>query len=547
MAQAREIWSSRAGFIMAAVGSAIGLGNVWRFPYIAYENGGGAFLIPYFFALFTCGLPLVMVEFGMGKRARGGAPQAFQALKPFMAWAGWLACLCAFLIVTYYTSIMAWSWDYIWYSFTLAWGDNAEAFFNTHVLNKLENPGGLGGIAPHIFVGFVLTWLAILAILWKGVKSVAKVVMITVPLPALCLVILAIRGLTLPGAVDGVIYYLQPDFGKLSDPRVWLAAYGQILFSLSLGQAVLLAYASYLPKDSDINNNAFMSGFANCGFSFFAGFAVFSALGFLAHQMGAPVESVVKSGPNLAFVTYPTIISQLPFGAPFFGVVFFLMLLTLGVDSAFALVEGFATPLKDATGWKHIKVVLWLCVIGFVTGIVYTTRGGYYWLDIVDHYISDYGLVTIALAECIVVGWMFGARKFREELNDISEFRVGGWWEICIVYITPIILGYTLLSSFAKGISEPYGGYSLWMNWIGGWGMVIVAVLISVWLTWKYNAKEIASPVIKVSLIIAVVFALYYLLFASVLPLAVWLTLSFGVLVLYGGFFWCLRIAMRKK
>ncbi|MBC8204470.1 MAG: sodium-dependent transporter [FCB group bacterium] len=490
MTQARDIWNNRTGFIMAAVGSAIGLGNVWRFPYICYQNGGGAFLVPYFFALFTCGLPLLLVEYTMGKKAEGGAPFGFAKLKPFMTWAGWFACLCAFVIVTYYCAIMAWSWDYIWYSMKLSWGNNAESFFQNEVLGLTSGPGELGGIPIHLLIGLALTWAAILAILWKGIHSVSKVVMISVPLPVLCLVILAVRGLTLPGAIDGVVYYLEPNFAKLTDPRVWLAAYGQILFSLSLGQAVLIAYSSYLPKGSDISNNAFMTGLADCGFSFFAGFAVFSALGFLALQSGVDVSQVVDSGPNLAFITYPTIISNLPFWAPFFGVVFFLMLLTLGIDSAFALVEGFATPLKDATGWKHTKIVLWLCIIGLGLGILFITRGGYYWLDIVDHYISDYGLVTVALAECIVVGWMFGTKDLRDYINSTSEIKIGAWWDFCIKFITPVILGYILVSSLVKGIIEPYGGYSGWANWIGGWLMITAAVLLSIYFGRKWRIPK---------------------------------------------------------
>jgi NSS family neurotransmitter:Na+ symporter len=491
MALPREHWASRTSFIMAAVGSAIGLGNVWRFPYVAYANGGGAFLIPYFFALFTCGIPLLMVEYMMGKRAQGGAPQSFEAIRPFMSWAGWLACLCAFIIVTYYCAIMAWSWDYIYYSLKLAWGSDAETFFTEQVLNRSSGPGTLGPIQNHILIGLILTWIAITAILWKGINAVAKVVLVTVPLPVLCLVILAIRGLTLPGAIDGVTYYLQPDFSKLADARVWLAAYGQILFSLSLGMGILQAYASYLPKDADISNNAFMTGLINCGFSFFAGFAVFSALGFLAHLQGVAVADVVKAGPDLAFVTYPTIISQLPFWAQFFGVVFFIMLLTLGIDSAFALVEGFVTPLKDLTGIKHTRLVLWLCIIGLVLGIVYVTRGGLYWLDIVDKYTSDYGLVTIALAECIAVGWIFGASKFRKEINDTSEIHIGAWWDICIMFLTPLVLGFILIKSIITNISEPYGGYPIWANILGGWGLIALAIIVSIILGIKFNRKEV--------------------------------------------------------
>ena len=490
MTEARECWNSRAGFILAAVGSAIGLGNVWRFPYICYQNGGGAFLIPYFFALFTCGLPLLIVEFGLGKRARSGAPISFAKIKPYMAWAGWLSCLCAFIIVTYYCSIMAWSWEYIWHSFKLAWGSNPEVFFNEQVLGKTAGPGLLGGIQWRLLVGLLLTWICIMAVLWKGIKSVSKVVLFTVPLPVIFLIILAIRGITLPGAIDGVIYYLQPDFHKLTDPRVWLAAYGQILFSLSLGQSVLIAYASYLPEKGDINNNAFLTGFINCGFSFFAGFAVFSALGFLAMEMGLPVAQVVESGPNLAFITYPTIISKLPFWAPFFGVVFFMMLLTLGIDSAFALVEGFGTPLRDAAGWKHIKVIILLCVIGLAIGIIYVSRGGYYWLDIVDHYINDFGLVTIALTECILVGWLFGGGKFRKFVNESSELKIGKWWEICIMFITPLVMGYFLFSSLVKGIMEPYGDYPGWANWAGGWIMMMAAVALAVYFGKRFRSVK---------------------------------------------------------
>ncbi len=326
MLEGRENWVNRGSFVMAVIGSAIGLGNVWRFPYVCYQNGGGAFLIPYFFALFTCGLPLLIVEFGLGKRSGSGAPYGFASISKGMAWAGWFSCLCAFLIVTYYCSIMAWSWEYIYHSFGLSWGNNTEGFFTNQVLALSDSPHNLGGIQWKLFIGLLLTWICIFAILWKGIKSVGKVVMWTVPLPVLCLIILAVRGMTLPGAIDGVIYYLEPDFSKLSDPRVWLAAYGQILFSLSLAQSVLIAYASYLPKKGDINNNAFIAGLADCGFSFFAGFAVFSALGFLALKTGVPVAEVVESGPNLAFITYPTIISLLPFWKGFFGVVFFLML-----------------------------------------------------------------------------------------------------------------------------------------------------------------------------------------------------------------------------
>ena len=196
----------------------------------------------------------------------------------------------------------------------------------------------------------ILTWGTIYLILRKGVRSVSKVVLITVPLPTLLLGILLIRGLTLPGAIDGIRYYLTPDFSKLGDPAIWLRAYGQIFFSLSLASGVMIGYGSYLSRKSEINNSALIIGLANCGTSFFAGFTVFSMLGYLARIQGLPVPEVTASGTGLAFVAYPTAITLLPALNSLFGVIFFITLLTLGIDSAFALQEAFTTGLYDK--WK---------------------------------------------------------------------------------------------------------------------------------------------------------------------------------------------------
>ncbi|MBW2038789.1 MAG: sodium-dependent transporter [Deltaproteobacteria bacterium] len=479
MAERRENWRGRPYFLMAAIGSAVGLGNVWRFPYIAYANGGGAFLIPYFVALLTAGIPLMMLEYALGVKMQGAPHVAFSKIKRGLEWVGWWSILAAFVIITYYAVVMAWCWNYLYHSFTLAWGKDAGGFFVTKVLQRTGGPAELGGIPMGILLGLLITWVVIYLIIYKGIGRVAKVVMATVPLPIILIAILVVRGITLPGAVDGLNFYLAPDFSKLLEPKVWLAAYGQIFFSLSLAMGIMIVYASYLPNDSDVTNNAFITSFANCGTSFFAGFAIFSTLGYLAHVTGVDISKVAVAGPGLAFVTIPTAISKLPFAAAFFGAVFFLMLLTLAVDSLFSLVEADVTAMIDKWGVRRERVAFVICLVAFLIGLLYTSRGGIYWLDIVDHWINNYGLPAIGLAEVIVIGFVFGTKPFRRFLNSVSEIRVGVWWDYMIKIVTPIILGATLITSFCGEVKKAYEGYPMWALIIGGWAIVVGIVILS--------------------------------------------------------------------
>jgi len=476
----REHWIGRPQFLLAAIGSAVGLGNIWRFPYVAYANGGGAFLIPYFVALITAGIPLMMLEYALGVRMQAGPPMAFSKIKKGLEWIGWWSILAAFVIITYYAVIMAWCWNYLYHSFTLAWGADAELFFNSQVLQITKGPGELGNLVAGIVLGLLLTWGVVYWIIYKGIGRVGRVVMATVPLPLILIAILVVRGITLPGAAEGLNFYLTPDFSKLLDPHVWLAAYGQIFFSLSLAMGIMIVYASYLPKRSDVTNNAFITSFANCGTSFFAGFAIFSTLGYLAHATGVDVSEVARSGPGLAFGTIPTAISKLPIAAAFFGVIFFLTLLTLAVDSLFSLVEANVTAIMDKWGFSRPRVTFMVCFAAFIIGLlVFSSQAGLYWLDIVDRWVSSYGLAAIGLAEVIVIGYVFGTKPFRKFINSVSEVTVGVWWDIMIKVVTPIILGVSLGYSFYQEFTKPYGGYPGWARIAGGWAVVVALVILS--------------------------------------------------------------------
>lgn len=481
----REYWPSRTSFVLAAIGSAIGLGNVWRFPYICYTNGGGAFIIPYLVALLTAGIPLMILEMGLGHRFSASAPLAMKGTGKNKEWIGWLACGVGFTIVAYYAVIMGWCVNYFGYSFNLAWGQNTEAFFYNDFLQRSQNMKEAFSLNVPILVGLVIAWVLIVLCIWKGARSVGKVVYLTVPLPWLCLVIFVIKGLSLPGAEEGIAYYLTPNFEMLRDPKVWLHAYGQIFFSLSVGFGVMMAYASFLPKRADIVNNAFIVSLANNGTAFLGGFAVFSTLGYYANQMGVPVENVVDSGFGLAFITYPSIINHLGRIAPVMGAIFFIMLITLAIDSAFSLVEGVAAAFMDKWKSKRLRVNFGVGLIALLLGVTLTTRSGYYWIDVVDYFMNNFGLVLVCLLECIAIGYFYGTRRLREYVNSESEVRIGIWWDVMIMFVTPAALIYSLVVEIKGRVAEPYGApiVARWAEFVGGWAVIALLVIISLAIT----------------------------------------------------------------
>ena len=487
----RERWSSRLSFILAAVGSAVGLGNAWRFPYVAYTNGGGAFLIPYFIALFTAGIPLMILEYGLGQSFQSSAPLAFAKIKKRFEFIGWWALGVGTLIVSYYAVIMSYSFNYLFHSITLSWAGREESFFMNDFLRISSGPGELGSISVPILLGLILTWLLIYLCISKGTESVGKVVMLTVPLPVLLMVVLVIRGLTLPGSMEGLVYYLTPDFSKLLSPSVWLAAYSQVFFSLSLGFGLLIAYASYKPKDSDITNDAFITSLINAGISYLAGFAVFSVLGFFAFATQTDISQVVSAGPGLAFVVYPAAIAKMPIARGAFGVVFFLMLLTLGIDSAFSIVEGVVAGIQDKFRIANKQaIIIGYSAIVCLIGIIYTTQAGLYWLDIVDHWMNNFGLAPVGLAECLVIGYFFTTDSFRRDINSVSDFSIGKWWNVMIRFITPLVLTIVIVLNIITEIKKPYENYPFWSTFVGGW-LLVALIIILAFILGKLRGKEV--------------------------------------------------------
>jgi len=498
LAEVRERWTSRYFFLFAAIGSAIGLGNVWRFPYLTYKYGGGAFLIPWIIGLIIMGIPWMMMEFGMGRYFQKSAPGVFEGIGKKWEWLGWWPVFVAFLIVSYYTVVMAWSLRYVVSSFTIEWGmgeagaTGAAPYFFEKVLNLSSGPEVLGGLQWPLVAGLAVTWVALFFIMFKGARVIGKVAVWTVSIPWALLLILLIRGLTLPGAIDGLNYYLAPDFAAMRNPDLWFGAFSQIAFTLSLGMAGMFAYGSFIAKKADVTNNAFITSFSNCATSFFAGFAVFSTVGFIMQALSIPVEEVSAASVGLAFVSYPVAISMMPGANAVIGVLFFLCLFFLGIDSAFFLAYGgVISPIMDKFGLSRVKATAIICVIAFLIGLIFCTSGGLYWgPDILDRAVSFYGLLITGALACIVVGWVFGAKKLREHINETSDIKVGAWWDWLLKVVVPAgLLFVVIYGGFMKDIAAPYGGYPLWAA-----SMIWVILIVTLGLSFVLQAVKTKGP-----------------------------------------------------
>ncbi|WP_411169985.1 sodium-dependent transporter [Clostridium sp. MB05] len=486
MEENREQWGSKLGFIVAAIGSAVGLGNIWRFPYIAYTNGGGAFLIPYFFAIFTAGIPLLILEYGLGHKYKGSTPLAIAKVKRKWEWLGWWPTINAFIILTYYSMILSWAVNYLRYSFNKGWGNDTNKFFHVDFLKLTDSPFNFGGYILPILIGIGLIWFINWFICYKGIKGgIEKANKILLPMLVIIMIVIAIRAVNLEGASLGLNTLFTPDWSKVMDPKVWIAAYGQVFFSLSLAMGIMMTYSSYLPEKTDINNSAFMTAFANCGFEFLSAIAVFSILGFMANMKGVPMNEVVSSGVGLAFVVFPAVFGEMGTLGTILGVLFFVCLVFAGITSTVSLIEAVSAPFIDKFGWARNKVVAVISIAGFLIGIIYSTGAGLYLLDIVDNFINNYGIVVVGLLEVVLIGWISTPDKVRNHTNEISYFKVGKWWNICVKFVTPTILLYMLVQSILTEIKTPYGGYPLSALFAYGWSVIGFGIIVSLIISKK--------------------------------------------------------------
>nr|WP_233568565.1 sodium-dependent transporter [Kocuria soli] len=480
-AQQREVFSNRTVFILAAMGSAIGLGNIWRFPYVAYENGGGAFMIPYLIALLTAGLPLLMLDYAVGHRYRASAPLSYRRLHPkaeFLGW--WQLCIC-FVIAAYYAVIIAWAGSYTIFSVTKAWGDDPEGFFMGQYLQVADTVAPSFDFVPQVLLGLALVWVILLVVMALGVqRGIGRFNVVFIPLLVVMFAVMVVMALTLDGAGAGLNALFTPDWSALGNSAVWMAAYGQIFFSLSVGFGIMVTYASYLKRRSDLTSTALVVGFANSSFEILAGIGVFAALGFMATASGAEVSEVVSGGIGLAFIAFPTIISEAPMGA-LLGVLFFGALTFAGLTSLISIVEVIIAGVQDKLGLGRLAGTIAVVVpLAVASLLLFPTTTGLNLLDVTDAFVNNFGIMAASLAAVITLSAGLTALPgLRDHLNAVSAFKVGRTWMIFIGGVAVVVLGYSIIGQITTVLSEGYGGFPTWFVVTFGWGMAISLVVIS--------------------------------------------------------------------
>ncbi|XP_071848012.1 sodium- and chloride-dependent glycine transporter 1-like isoform X2 [Apostichopus japonicus] len=489
----REKWGSWFDFILACIGYAVGLGNVWRFPYLCYENGGGAFLIPYIIMLFCCGLPLFFLELSFGQFASQGALSVW-AISPLFRGVGFGMVIVSTLVAIYYNIIIAWTVYYGFKSFTfpnLEWiscnntwnteycfdnflnttrslGHTAnntratEEFWTNKVHGLTDSIGDIGGMNWHLVGCLAASWIVVGLCISKGVKSSGKVVYFTAVFPFVVLIILFFRGITLPGAWNGIYFYIVPEFADLLQIKPWRDAATQIFYSLGISFGSLITFSSYNRFNNNCYRDALLVSLVNCGTSVFAGFVIFSTLGFMAENSGQLVKDVVDSGPGLAFIAYPEALARMP-GAQFWSFLFFFMLFTLGLDSEFAMTETLITAVVDELPphlkkWKPL-VTISTCVLGFFAGLIMVTKSGLYIFTLMDWYSAGFSLMAIAGTYSLVISYIYGMDRFLGDIKSMIGFEPGWYWRISWGFVSPFFMGIIIICSFIFYTPAYYGDY----------------------------------------------------------------------------------------
>ncbi|XP_071786405.1 sodium- and chloride-dependent glycine transporter 1-like isoform X2 [Asterias amurensis] len=511
---ARGNWGHKFDFMLSCIGFAVGLGNVWRFPYLCYINGGGAFLVPYCIMLLIAGLPMFVMELGFGQFASRGCITIW-TISPVFKGLGYAMCIITALVAIYYNVVISYTLFYLFASFTtvLPWSDcnrswntancvvlsgndtNGTVYLNTstrpalefwdnYVLDRSEGLEDMGPIRWQMALCLLLAWTVVFLCIVKGVKSSGKVVYFTATFPYIVLCILLVRGATLPGSLQGVIFYIKPEFDKLLSAKVWKDAAVQIFYSLGPAWGGLHTLASYNKFDNNFKRDGIIIAFTNCGTSVFAGFAIFSVIGFMAHDSGLPIETVADSGPGLAFVAYPEALARMP-AAPLWSILFFFMLFTLGLDSQFVMTETLITAVtdelkgyfKNIAKWKTL-ITLTVCVTFFLLGLPMTTRGGIYLLTLMDNYSAGFSLLLIAMLECLVISYAYGINRFDKDMKTMVRSGLELYWKICLMFLAPLVLGFIFVFFCLTYANLTYGAYTYpEFGEALGWLMVVAAIV----------------------------------------------------------------------
>ena len=449
-------WGSNLSFLLAMIGSAVGLGNIWRYPYVLYSNGGGAFFIPYIVAILIMGIPFLILEYGVGYNFKSSFPKAVKSISKKWEYLGWFLPVAVFMILIYYSAILGWDGFYVIISAFKGWGADPNAYFTGSFLQANDTLGGLGTFVPFVaiamLVGWVIMWVISHTDLEKGLGRVSKVL---VPLLFAIMIFIVLFSLTLPGAGIGLAELYNPDWSLLLNFNIWMAAFGQIIFSLSLGMCIAFTYASYTKDDSDLVSNALWVTVANCGFENFAAIGVFSILGYMSLQSGVAVPDLVTQGTGLVFIVYPTVFNVLGDWASVIGPLFFFTVYLAGLTSILSTIEPLSFSIQNKFGWSRNKTMTILCVFGAAVSMIYATAMGSYILGIADTFVNQIAILIGVIFECIIFAWIFKAENIIPKLNAKSKsIKLGKWWLVVVKYVLPIFIAIVWVGGILEVISS---------------------------------------------------------------------------------------------
>ena len=449
-------WGSNLSFLLAMIGSAVGLGNIWRYPYVLYSNGGGAFFIPYIVAILIMGIPFLILEYGVGYNFKSSFPKAVKSISKKWEYLGWFLPVAVFMILIYYSAILGWDGFYVIISAFKGWGADPNAYFTGSFLQANDTLGGLGTFVPFVaiamLVGWVIMWVISHTDLEKGLGRVSKVL---VPLLFAIMIFIVLFSLTLPGAGIGLAELYNPDWSLLLNFNIWMAAFGQMIFSLSLGMSIAFTYASYTKDDSDLVSNALWVTVANCGFENFAAIGVFSILGYMSLHSGVAVPDLVTQGTGLVFIVYPTVFNVLGDWASVIGPLFFFTVYLAGLTSILSTIEPLSFSIQNKFGWSRNKTMTILCVFGTAVSMIYATAMGSYILGIADTFVNQIAILIGVIFECIIFAWIFKAENIIPKLNAKSKsIKLGKWWLVVVKYVLPIFIAIVWVGGILEVISS---------------------------------------------------------------------------------------------
>ncbi|XP_031347000.1 sodium-dependent neutral amino acid transporter B(0)AT3 isoform X2 [Photinus pyralis] len=549
----RAAWSGKMQFFLSIIGYSVGLGNIWRFPYLCQQNGGGAFLIPFFIMLILEGIPLFLIELGIGQKMRLGSLGVWNTIHPWLGGIGISSCTVTFFVALYYNVIITWCFYYFFNSFQspLPWAScpsinttgglecatssETEYFWYRTTLDASRSITEPGLPKWWIVLCLLLAWLTVFFIVMKGIQSSGKVVYFTSLFPYIVLTIFFIKALTLEGAGVGLTHMYTPKLEKLLDPRVWLDAATQVFYSFGLAFGSIIAFGSYNPPKNNCFRDVILVSICNAFTAIYASAVIFSILGFMAvtnvpkcierNKLKMIAEEIIgqnateeiynsalanisserfdylklqncslshqlenaAEGTGLAFIVFTQAIVELPW-APFWAIIFFLMLLALGLGSQIGMLEGMLCTLFDIEIFKRMSKPLVtgvLCLVCFLLGLVFTTGAGGYWLKMFDAFAGTVGLVVVAFTEMVAISYIYGCDKFIKDIYEMTGYKPGLFWRVTWRYLAPAIMLAILGSSLVFMCIE-HPQYHAWTPELGqttptdfpGWALAIAILMV---------------------------------------------------------------------